>query len=378
MKITADWLSATPAQTVCALLADAGFEAWFVGGCVRNTLLDAPVADLDLSTNARPDVVMKLAQAAELTVVPTGIDHGTVTIIVDKEPIEVTTFRKDVATDGRRAVVAFADTMLDDARRRDFTMNALYADRNGVVADPLGGLPDLKARHVRFIEDPDRRIREDYLRILRFFRFHAWYGNVDDGIDADGLAACAENVEGVQSLSKERIGQEMIKLLAAPDPAPAVASFASCGGLMQVLPGADHGALAVLVHIEQNAEMTPDPIRRLAVLGGMDVAENLRLSKANARRLDVLRSDMSPTEIAYRHDCQTGMDKLAIECASLGQDIDTNQTKSVNFAASQTFPITAQDLMPALQGAALGEALKAAEERWIASGFTLTKDDLID
>ncbi|MEO9864727.1 CCA tRNA nucleotidyltransferase, partial [Yoonia sp.] len=364
--------------TVCALLADAGFEAWFVGGCVRNTLLDAPVADLDLSTNARPDVVMKLAQAAELTVFPTGIDHGTVTIIVDKEPIEVTTFRKDVATDGRRAVVAFADTMLDDARRRDFTMNALYADRDGVVADPLGGLPDLKARHVRFIEDPDRRIREDYLRILRFFRFHAWYGNVDDGIDADGLAACAENVEGIQSLSKERIGQEMIKLLAAPDPAPAVASFASCGGLMQVLPGADHGALAVLVHIEQNAEMTPDPIRRLAVLGGMDVAENLRLSKVNARRLDVLRSDMSPTEIAYRHDCQTGMDKLAIECASLGQNIDTNQSKSVNFAASQTFPITAQDLMPALQGAALGEALKAAEKRWIASGFTLTKDDLID
>lgn len=378
MKITADWLSAAPAQTVCALLADAGFEAWFVGGCVRNTLLKAPVADLDLSTNARPDVVMKLAQAAGLSVVPTGIDHGTVTVIVDKEPIEVTTYRKDVATDGRRAVVAFADTMLDDARRRDFTMNALYADHDGTVADPLGGLPDLEARRVRFIEDPDRRIREDYLRILRFFRFHAWYGDVDAGIDADGLAACAMNVEGIQKLSKERIGQEMIKLLGAPDPAPAVASFASCGGLMQVLPGADHGMLAVLVHIEQNALLEPDPIRRLAVLGGMDVAENLRLSKAQVRQLDVLRGAMSPAETAYRHGARMGLDKLAVEAASLGQDIDPNQGKTIKIAAKQVCPVSAQDLMPALSGAALGQALKDAETRWIASGFTLTKDDLID
>lgn len=378
MKITADWLSAAPAQTVCALLADAGFEAWFVGGCVRNTLLKAPVADLDLSTNARPDVVMKLAQAAGLSVVPTGIDHGTVTVIVDKEPIEVTTYRKDVATDGRRAVVAFADTMLDDARRRDFTMNALYADHDGTVADPLGGLPDLEARRVRFIEDPDRRIREDYLRILRFFRFHAWYGDVDAGIDADGLAACAMNVEGIQKLSKERIGQEMIKLLGAPDPAPAVASFASCGGLMQVLPGADHGMLAVLVHIEQNALLEPDPIRRLAVLGGMDVAENLRLSKAQVRQLGVLRGAMSPAETAYRHGARMGLDKLAVEAASLGQDIDPKQAKMTKMAAKQVCPVSAQDLMPALWGVALGQALKDAETRWIASGFTLTKDDLID
>jgi poly(A) polymerase len=377
MKITADWLSSDAAQSVCAILADAGFEAWFVGGCVRNTLLDAPVADLDLSTNARPDSVVELAKAAGLKVIPTGIEHGTVTIMVGNEPVEVTTFRKDVATDGRRAVVAFADNMADDARRRDFTMNALYVDRAGVVADPLGGLPDLEARRVRFIEDPDRRIREDYLRILRFFRFHAWYGDVDVGIDADGLAACADNVEGIQSLSKERIGQEMLKLLAAPDPAPSIASFASCGGLMQVLPGADHGMLAVLVHIEQNALLEPDPMRRLAVLGGMDVAENLRLSKAKTRRLDVLRSDMSPVEVAYRHDAQMGLGKLAVEAASLGQDIDAHQVDAVRFAADQRLPITAQDMMPALKGAALGQALKAAEARWIASGFTLTKDDLL-
>ena len=173
VKITADWLSSDAAQTVCRMLTDAGYQAWFVGGCVRNALIDAPVSDLDLSTNARPDTVVELAKAAGLKAIPTGIDHGTITVVAGGEPFEITTFRKDVATDGRRATVAFADDMESDARRRDFTMNALYADQDGIVADPLNGLPDLQARRVRFIENPDQRIKEDYLRILRFFRFHA-------------------------------------------------------------------------------------------------------------------------------------------------------------------------------------------------------------
>jgi poly(A) polymerase len=377
MKLDAAWLQSTGAQTVCRLLVNAGYQAWFVGGCVRNAILDAPVADLDLSTNAHPDVVIDLAKGAGLTVIPTGIDHGTVTIMAENTPFEVTTFRKDVATDGRRAVVAFSDTMAEDARRRDFTMNAIYADMDGNVADPLDGMPDLLARRVKFIEDPDMRIKEDYLRILRFFRFHAWYGDVAAGIDADGLAACADNVEGIQNLSKERVGQEMLKLLAAPDPAPAMASFAACGGLLQALPGADHGALAVLIHIEDSAGLEPDPIRRLAVLGGMDVADNLRLSKAQTWRLYVLREMMSPVETAYRFGAEAGVDKLAIEAASLSQNIDPNQMSLVQSAANQRCPVAAQDLMPTLQGAALGQALKDAENRWISSGFTLTKDDLI-
>jgi poly(A) polymerase len=320
---------------------------------------------------------MTLAQGAGLKVVPTGIDHGTVTIIAENTPIEVTTYRKDVATDGRRAVVAFADTMVEDARRRDFTMNALYADMDGNVADPLGGLPDLKARRLRFIEDPEMRIQEDYLRILRFFRFHAWYGDVGAGIDADGLAACAAHIEGIQTLSKERVGQEFLKLLNAPDPAPALASFASCGGLLQVLPGADHGALSVLVHIEENARLEPRSIRRLAVLGGMDVTENLRLSRSQSRRLDLLRNDQSASEIAYRHGADMGIDKLAVEAASLSQNIDPNMVKSVIFASQQTCPILAKDLMPQLSGAALGAELKNIEQRWIASGFRMTKEELL-
>ena len=374
-RITAEWLVSEPAQTVCALLTDAGYQAWFVGGCVRNALLGEPVADLDLSTDAQPDRVTALAESAGLKVIPTGVDHGTVTVLSQHVPFEVTTFRRDVATDGRRATVAFADNMTDDARRRDFTMNALYAGPDGVVADPLGGLADLLARRVRFIEDADQRSKEDYLRILRVFRFHAWYGQ--NGPDADGLAACAANIDGLAQLSEERVTSEMLKLLAAPDPAPAMASMAATGALAQILPGADTVPLAVLVHVEGQAGLSPIPLRRLAMLGGAPEMA-LRLSKDQARYLDQIRAEMSHAEAAYRFGAEIGLDRLAIEAASLGQEVAPKTAQLVRDAAAKTFPLTAADLMPALQGAALGNALKPAEARWIASDFTLTKADLLD
>lgn len=376
-KITASWISDAASQTVCCLLTDAGHQAWFVGGCVRNELLGAPVSDLDLSTDAHPDAVMALAKSAKIKAIPTGIDHGTVTLVVDDIPFEITTFRRDVATDGRRATVAFADNLTDDARRRDFTMNALYASPDGEICDPLGGLPDLKARKIRFIEDADQRIKEDYLRILRFFRFYAWYGNVDDAPDADGLAACADNIEGLQSLSSERVTSEMLKLLAAPDPAPAVAAMASTGALAQVLPGAETGALAVLVYLERSVDVSADPIRRLAVIGGTPT-ETLRLSKVQDRQLSQTTGDLSPVETAYRYGFDVGRDALLVQSASLSQNVDTQALKAVADAAQQMFPLKAADLMPDLSGPALGKALKEAEARWISSGFTLAKADLID
>ena len=376
-RITAPWLQSRAAQTVCAVLTDAGYQAWFVGGCVRNALLGEAVADLDLSTDAHPDIVTALAQGAALKVIPTGIDHGTVTILAENTPFEVTTFRRDVATDGRRATVAFADNMTDDARRRDFTMNALYADANGNLADPLGGLPDLQARRIVFIENADQRIKEDYLRILRFFRFQAWYGDPESGPAADGLAACAENIDGLQQLSVERITSELLKLLSALNPAPAVASMASTGALMAILPGAEPASLSVLIHVEEQAGLEPDPIRRLALLGG-DPTTALRLSKEQIKTLDQLKTPMSHTEAAYHFGAQTGLDRIAIEAASFGQELDPNLVQTIQNAAKETFPLTAADFMPALQGPALGKALKSAESRWIASGFTLTKADLLD
>lgn len=374
-RITDAWLTAAPAQRVCKLLTDEGYQAWFVGGCVRNALIGAPVHDFDLSTDARPDRVMALAQDAGIKAVPTGIDHGTVTLVLADTPFEVTTFRRDVQTDGRRAVVAFADTIAEDARRRDFTMNALYAGPDGAVADPLGGLQDLEARRIRFIEDADRRIKEDYLRILRFFRFHAWYGDPDAGIDADGLAACAGNIEGLASLSAERVTAEMLKLLAAPDPAPAVASMASTGALAQVLPGGDAGGLAVLVHLEQVSGLAPSAIRRLAMLGGQ--SEALRLSKDQARELAHIVLPTELPELAYRHGFAVARDAALIRAASLGNPLAQGELDVLRDAAARVFPLTAADLMPEREGPALGRALREAEARWIASGFTLTKDDLL-
>jgi len=228
---------------------------------------------------------MRLAEAAGLKPVPTGIDHGTVTVVSDGKPHEVTTFREDVDTFGRHAEVAFGSDLQADARRRDFTMNALYAQPDGTVIDPLGGMDDLAARRVRFIGDAAARIAEDYLRILRFFRFHAHYGDPASGLDADALAACAANLDGLDGLSRERVGAEMRKLLSAPDPAPAAAAMQAAGVLAIVLPGADTRALAPLVHLEDRTTTPPDAIRRLAALGGADVAERLRLSRAEAKRL---------------------------------------------------------------------------------------------
>lgn len=376
-RIAAKWLTAKSSQQVCHMLTDAGYQAWFVGGCVRNALIDAPVSDLDLSTDAHPKEVMRLARAADLKAIPTGIDHGTVTVVADGEPFEITTFRKDIATNGRHASVTYAETIADDARRRDFTMNALYADKDGNVADPLGGLPDLAARRVRFIEDPDQRIKEDYLRILRFFRFYAWYGDATAGIDPEGLAACADNVEGIQSLSRERITQELLKLLAAPDPAPAVASFAACGGLMHTLPGAHGTMLAPLVHLEHSIGLKPDPIRRLAMLGGVDVLEKLRLSKVQMRDYAVYIESGSAAKVAYHHGTEMGRGVLVLQNAMFGQEIDPADLSLIAAAEGKTFPVRAADFMPAYKGEALGEALRNAEARWIASGFELTKEDLL-
>lgn len=301
-RITAGWITDTATQNICQMLTGAGYECYFVGGCIRNAILNAPVNDIDISTNALPDRVMALAKDAGLHPIPTGIDHGTVTVVVSGAPFEITTYRRDIETDGRRAVVAFSDSIKDDARRRDFTMNALYADQDGMISDPLNGLPDLLARRVRFIEDADSRIKEDYLRILRFFRFYAWYGDTNAGLDAEGLAASAANLAGLESISKERIGAELKKLLAAPDPAPSIAGMVASGVLNIILPGSDAKYLPVLVHLEENTK--PNPIRRLAALGGENVEVLLRLSKVEARNLRRLRDEIgstrNPAELGYR------------------------------------------------------------------------------
>ncbi|MDG2340400.1 MAG: CCA tRNA nucleotidyltransferase, partial [Paracoccaceae bacterium] len=209
MKLKGEWFQNVETQTVLSVLSEGGMQAYMVGGCVRNALLGAAVSDIDISTDALPETVTKLAALAGLKVIPTGIDHGTVTVISGGVPHEITTYRKDIETDGRRAVVAFSTSIEEDAKRRDFTMNALYADASGEIYDPLGGIGDLNDRRIRFIGNAKDRIQEDYLRILRFFRFSAWYGDLSLGFDPDALAAIGASLAGLETLSNERIGNEL-------------------------------------------------------------------------------------------------------------------------------------------------------------------------
>ncbi|MFM2388887.1 MAG: hypothetical protein RLZZ437_442 [Pseudomonadota bacterium] len=379
MKVSGEWLASAGVQAVMAALTGAGHQALAVGGCVRNAVLGAPIADVDVATDAVPETVTNIAENAAFRVIPTGIDHGTVTVLAHGTSIEVTTFRRDVATDGRRAVVAFSTDIADDAARRDFTMNALYAQADGTLVDPLGGLPDLLARRVRFVGEAEARIREDYLRILRFFRFHAWYADPDHGIDAEGLAACAANSAGLETLSRERVGAEMRKLLAAPDPGPAVAAMAQGGALGAILPGVDARWLPVLVHLERAAP--PRWLRRLAVLGGPEATDALRLSRDEQRDLahirDALASDYSPAATGFLYGATLASDAVLLRAAMLeSPPPDAWQGQIARGAAAQ-FPVNAADLMPALEGGALGARLKDLQERWLRSDLTLTKAQLL-
>ena len=275
-----------------ALGADQGLTR-YVGGAVRDDLLGLPVSDIDLATRLRPDQVVERLEAAGLKAVPTGIEHGTVTAVSEGQPVEVTTLRRDVSTDGRRATVAYTDDWKEDAARRDFTINALSADpATGEIFDYFGGLPDIEARHVRFIGEPLQRIAEDHLRILRFFRFHARFGSGE--LDRAGLDACTARANDLMALSRERIADELLKLLGLPDPSRTVAVMVERGILRPVLPevvAERLEPLKALIRAESEARMAPDALRRLSALLPREpataegVAARLKLSNKARKRI---------------------------------------------------------------------------------------------
>lgn len=378
MRLTGDWLIHPGTQAVCSAIQSAGYRALFVGGCVRDALLNRPVRDIDIATDARPEMILDIAKAAGIKAIPTGFDHGTVTLVAKGRPHEITTFRRDIETDGRHASVDFSTDVTEDAARRDFTMNALYATPDGAVVDPLNGLDDLLARRLRFVGIPADRIAEDYLRILRFFRFFAWYGDVDQGMDPDALAAIADGADGLNALSRERVGAEMRKLLAAPDPTFSVAAMRQCGVLARVVPGADDHGLGLLIHLEDGR--APEPMRRLAILGGTP-EDALRLSRAEARLICDLRDgigDMSgPGGLGYRLGLDRAIDVILLRAATFETPVDPRAFDLARRGSAAKFPVKAADLMPALKGPALGACLKELEQRWIASDFTLSREDLL-
>lgn len=381
MRLDGPWRRDAGAQALMAALDAAGHRALFVGGCVRNAALGAPVDDIDIATDAVPETVTEVARAAGMKAVPTGIEHGTVTVVAHGRPLEVTTFRRDVETDGRHAVVAFSRDVAEDAARRDFTMNALYAEADGRLVDPLGGWPDIEARRVRFVGRAAERIAEDRLRILRYFRFHAWYGDGEAGIDAEALAACAEGAEGLERLSAERVGRETLKLLSAPDPAPSVGAIAQSGILARLLPGAEPATLAPLVHLEGLLGTAPDALRRLAALGGEEVPGRLRLSRREAKRLAVLTDGVGAgagaAEHAWRLGRDTARDIELLRAAAFSAPLPADLEARLDRGAAAVFPVTGADIAGGYEGPEIGRRLAELERDWIASGFALDRDDLL-
>ncbi|WP_020186100.1 CCA tRNA nucleotidyltransferase [Methylopila sp. 73B] len=382
----AAWLTASPLREVLAAFDSDGEEARIAGGAVRDAWLGLPRGDIDIATTALPDETMRRARAAGWKAVPTGLDHGTVTVVAEGQPFEVTTLRRDVATDGRRAVVAFTRDWAEDVRRRDLTMNGLTLDRDGCIHDLVGGLDDLKAGRARFIGDPHERIREDYLRILRFFRFHARFGRGE--LDREGLAAATAERAGLATLSRERVRAELLKLLVAPRAAETLRTMAEAGLLGLLLGGAPR-----VRRFERMVELdgAGDAVLRLAALAqvvtedGERLQRRLRLTNAEARRLAAIgdtRPPLTPgvgeaaAKVAlYRLGRQAFEDRARLGWADAGAT-PRDAAWADLVALPERWPVpkppfAAGDFIArgVAPGPALGRALRAAEEAWIEAGF---------
>jgi poly(A) polymerase len=387
----AAWLSAGALPRLLTVLDRDGEEARVVGGAVRNALIAMPIHEIDVATTAVPEEVVRRVQAAGFKAVPTGIEHGTVTVVIDKHPFEVTTLRQDVETYGRHAKVAFGRDWKMDAERRDFTINALSAAADGTVYDYVGGLSDLAERRVRFIGEAKQRIEEDYLRILRFFRFHAAYGTSDHP-DGEGIAACIAGRDGLDRLSRERVRMEVMKLVVAPHAVPTLIAMTDAGLLLRVLGGVSYlASFENMAKVEAAIGLAADPVRRLGALGVL-VAEDaerlwqkLRLANSEHERLASMAEGwrrMSPSfgepaarALLYRLGPQNFTDHALLgwaRSAATSNDADWRALTTLpqRFTAP-AFPLKAADFIKrgVAKGPALGAAIAAAERAWIAAGF---------
>lgn len=379
--ITDAWLKGSHLQEVMRVITSAGGEVRVAGGAVRNSLLGVPISDVDLATTMLPEELMRVCKAAGFGVHPTGIEHGTITVVNKGQPFEVTTLRRDVETDGRRAVVAFTDDWEVDALRRDFTINAMYCDARGKIYDFTTGYIDIQRKRVRFVGTSEARIKEDFLRILRFFRFHAWYGK---GSPCPvGLAACAKLKSGLKKISAERIHSEMIKLLVAPRSVEALKVMAASGILKVIIPHTDDWRVI--------KRLPEDSLLRLFVLAKKpdDLKDRLRLSNSEALRISnlIAAPDLSPklklTEqraILYQIGVATWVDAVHVAWARSHTKLPWQALLDLPERwPIPKFPVTGKDLLAAgvHSGPAMGEVLQQLEDWWVASDFAPTREDLL-
>ena len=385
----APWLRSGPAARVLALLNGDGEEARVVGGAVRNALLGVAIGDVDIATTALPTEVIRRAKANGIKSVPTGIEHGTVTLVVESKPYEVTTLREDVETFGRKAKVAFGRDWARDAARRDFTINGLSVDAEGVVHDHVGGLSDIAARRVRFIGDPDLRIAEDYLRILRFFRIHAAYGT--GAPDRAGLLACINGRAGLAALSAERVRMEVMKLMIAQGAAEAVVAMADGGLLLPIFGGVAYtGPFAAMIVAERALGLEPSAIRRLGALAvavtedAKRLSVRLRLTNQETRTLDSMghrwwrlagMDEARARRRLYRLGAERYRDRLMLAWARSGDAPDGALWRELATLperwSAPKFPLKAADFVSRgiAEGPALGHVIALAEDAWLAADF---------
>lgn len=399
----ASFLALPAVQRLLTLLGSDGEEARVAGGAVRNALFGIDIKDVDIATTALPSEVVRRCEAAEIRIVPTGIDHGTVTAIVDGAPYEITTLRQDIETNGRHAVVKFGRDWAHDANRRDFTINGLYALADGTVIDLVGGLADIESKTLRFIGDAGQRIREDYLRILRFFRFFAWYGHGRP--DADGIRASVRLKDNLQHLSAERVWAELKKLLSAPDPSRALLWMRQAGVLTAILPESEKwgiDAVHGLIKAEVQHGWQVDPLLRIEAMVPpydakmKDLSMRLRLSKVETSRLTLWAgakaivpstSDQALALDLYHGDVRSIIDRLKLSLAAAMEKSDNKAvsglSRQLEFVADwrrPVFPLAGHDMLViGLEtGPEVGKRLKQLEEKWVASGFALSKAQLLD
>jgi tRNA nucleotidyltransferase/poly(A) polymerase len=385
------WLRSGPTARVLELLNGDGEQARVVGGAVRDALLQIPVGDIDIATTALPAEVIRRAKAAGVKSVPTGIEHGTVTLVVDAQPFEVTTLRQDIETFGRKAKVAFGRDWVADAQRRDFTINGLSVDAAGVVHDHVGGLDDILAKRVRFIGDPNQRIAEDYLRILRFFRIHAAYGAGEP--DRAGYLACIRGREGLANLSAERVRMEMLKLMVAEGAAGAIVAMADGGLLLPIFGGVAYtGPFTAMIAAERQLGLKADAVRRLGALAvsvtedARRVAMRLRLTNAETKALDSMghrwwrlagMDEATARRRLYRLGPDRYRDRLMLAWARAGRDTDSAHWRELATLperwSAPKFPLKAADFIGRGigEGPMLGRVLALAEDAWLAADFPL-------
>jgi poly(A) polymerase len=401
------WFNDPALKRVFSLLNADGGEGRVVGGAVRNSLMGLDVSDIDVATTLTPDVVIERAKQAGIKAVPTGVEHGTVTLVIDRKPFEVTTLRADVETDGRRATVAFSTDWQTDAERRDLTINALYVGESGEVVDLVGGLADIDKRNIRFIGDATTRIKEDYLRILRFFRFFAYYGSGRP--DADGLRAAAAARSKLSTLSAERVWSEMRKLLSAEDPGRALLWMRTVGALTEILPETEKwgiDAIPALIATEKALGWTPDPLLRLAAIVPPDakrleaMAARLKLANAeaavfkawaNAAPVNDEMSTAAFDRLLYRNGAEGIITRLKLALAVARGKAEGDMAEMARSArlnklldhagawVKPSFPVNGGDVMAAgiPSGRQVGETLAALEHQWVEENFASDRATLL-